>query len=199
MLLEQLSSSLAGKIAQITEKQQQSAVDEIQAQLQQQPLTTSQIEDIEKKLNKLDFQNDSTEELKRQLATIKNEKAEKERLEREMNEKLRMLTEEIAQIQQSHPSLAGQATEKSKKRKKKEAAKPASTSTSDRGSQIAVLKKNAELIETKILPSLKQLQDGISAVGIENEAPQTEAENAAKLLSQIKVRFILTLYKLKYF
>ncbi|KAI1723212.1 calponin homology (CH) domain-containing protein [Ditylenchus destructor] len=185
-LLDELKAYLTQRIATLTEKQQQLEIEEIRSelhQIQQNP-SDSQIENIESKFNQLKFSNVSTEELKQELANIKHERAEKQRLEKELGDKLRMITQELGQILLIHPLLASQVSEKTKKRKKKDTAKVATTA--DRSSQIAELRKSAELIETKLLPSLNQLQADIANAGLTTIATQKEVEHAAKLLDNIK-------------
>jgi len=177
-------------MAALTEKQRQLALEEIRSALQQiqENPSDSQIESIGNAIEQLKFTNATTEELKQKLASIKHEKDEKQRLERELGDKLRMLTEELGQIQQIHPLLASQVSEKPKKRKKKETAKM--TATTDRDSQIAELRKSAELIETKLLPSLNQLQAELANAGFGTAGTHKEAEHATTLLDNIKVSYM---------
>lgn len=188
--MDELTATLTERIATLTEMQQQLAIEQIRSQLQQiqQNPSDSQIENLENKIKQLGFSNASTEEIKQELAQIKDERTKTQELEKELADQLRTVTEELGQIQQIHSWLASQVSEKPKKRKKKET--PKVVTTTDRESQIAELRKSAELLETKLLPSLNQLQAEIANAGMDTLAAQKETEHATKLLDNIKVSYI---------
>lgn len=184
-MLSEVDASAKESLGVLAKKEQEAAIEEIQTKVHQLQTyaTIEEIQFAEDKLQNLTFDNELVQELKQQLAAVKQHQAEKAKAKEQVNQQLGHLSEMLTQMHEAYPTAVKEST-KSKKRKKAQQKPVAQT---DRKTQIHELRRNVEELETQILPTLAKLKDESMKAELDISLPEQQQSRAVELVLFLKV------------
>lgn len=188
-MLRELGNLLDRSAAHLTERKQQSEIEEIRRILQQleQDPTMGAIEEAESKLEKLGFSNDAVEELRRTLKEMRHKLSEMEKLKQKAEIELAELSQKMEDMREKCQVVSKET--KSKKRKKGQQKPKASPQS--RKEEIHELRKNVHELQTVIIPALTALGEQLAAADIQNIQPGVQSSQAAELIQSLTVSRII--------
>lgn len=186
-LLSDVDASVKANLKSLAEEQQDASIKKIRAMLadlQQQP-TADNIKHVEEKLNQLGFTNPIIEELKQNLALIKQNQAEKDKAKQEVEHQLELVSDKLKQIYEKYPATTKES--KPKKRKKGQQKGAIEAEKGDRKMQIHELRRNVDELESVLLPSLAKLKEEAANTELETVVPEQQHARASELVLTLKV------------